>query len=307
MKNDTTTVRIGTRGSQLALVQAGMVRDKLLSAHPRLKVEICPIKTTGDAILDRNLTEIGGKGLFIKEIEEHLLDGRVDIAVHSMKDLPAFLPELLEICCLLPREDPRDVLVSQQAHTIEQLPPDCTVGTSSPRRAAQILHMRPDVKVIPFRGNVQTRLQKITDGEVDATFLALAGLNRLNISNRMIHPLATEKFVPAVAQGAVGIEIHKDNRHLKELLAPFHHTQTAFCVAAERAFLAEFEGSCHTPVAALATLSGRELTLQCLMARPNGSQLLRTSRLGSPENAVSLGIDAATELRAQGGKGFFDG
>ncbi len=305
-ENNSKIIRIGTRGSKLALAQAHLVRDKILSLNKHLKAEIVEIKTTGDMILEKNLYEIGGKGLFIKEIEEKLLDNTIDIAVHSMKDMPAFYHEDLIINCILEREDARDALISQKAKTIMELPQGAIVGTSSPRRSSQALNLRPDLKIVPFRGNIHTRLEKLNSNAVDATFLAMAGLNRSGIKDKTIHPIATSVCLPAVAQGAIGIEILKSRKDLNELLAPMHHEKTGLCVSAERAFLKEFEGSCKTPIAALAVIDGNRLQLECLIASMDGQTILKTSRNGETKDADKLGKDAALELLAKAGKGFFE-
>lgn len=298
-------IRIGTRGSKLALAQAYLVRDLLCQHHSSLTAEIVIIKTTGDTILDRNLNEIGGKGLFVKEIEEALLQGSIDIAVHSMKDVPAFLPDGLEIPCMLEREDPRDALVSYKTHTITDLPQGAVVGTSSPRRAAQALSLRPDLKIVPFRGNIHTRLQKLQNNEVDATFLAVAGLKRAEISGEMITPISLEQMLPAVAQGALGIEIRKNQPQLHALLTPLHHGETYTRVLCERAFLEAFEGSCRTPLGALAEIHGDTISAQFLIASMDGANVLRTTRQGLVSEAEALGHSAAEELKNQIDDDFF--
>ncbi|MEA2779455.1 MAG: hydroxymethylbilane synthase, partial [Rhodospirillaceae bacterium] len=237
-------LRIGTRGSPLALAQAHLVGDRLAAVHAHLPApEIVVIKTTGDRVQDRKLEEIGGKGLFTKEIEEALNEGRIDLAVHSMKDMPTFLPEGLVIACLLPREDPRDVLFSPHAKNLKDLPRGARVGTSSLRRQAQVLALRPDVEVVMFRGNVGTRLEKLAAGQVDATLLALAGLIRLGQAERATAILSTEEMLPAVAQGAIGIEIRESDARTAGLLAPLDDPATEITVGAERACLAVLDGS----------------------------------------------------------------
>ncbi len=293
-------VRIGTRGSPLALAQAEELRRGLAAAHPRFRatdaVVVTVIRTSGDRIQDRPLAEVGGKGLFTKEIEEALLDGRVDCAAHSMKDLPTWLPAGLTIGCLLPREDPRDALFARRGDSIASLPPGAVVGTASLRRAAQLLAQRPDLRIVPLRGNVGTRLAKLEAGAVDATLLALAGLKRLGLADRATAILAPEEMLPAVAQGAIGIEIREGDAALAE----------AVRVAAERACLAELDGSCHTPIAALAeTMGGDGLRLRALIALPDGSAVERDERHGPASAAAALGRAAGVALKARAAPTFF--
>ncbi len=304
-------VRIGTRGSPLALAQAHETRDRLIAADPALAasgaIEIVVIKTTGDKIQDRALSEIGGKGLFTKEIDEAMLEERVDLAVHSMKDVPTWLPGGIELPCILPREDPRDVFLSRKADTIIDLAPGSVVGTASLRRQAQVLHLRPDLKVCVLRGNVQTRLRKLDDGEVDATLLALAGLKRLGLADLATSIVGIGDILPAVGQGAVGITCRADDAASHQLLAKIHHGETAVCVAAERGLLAQLDGSCRTPIAALATVSkDGVLALDGLLARPDGSKVVRAYREGDPAGAAELGRDAGRELAKRAGPGFID-
>ncbi len=295
-------VRIGTRGSPLALAQAEMTRAALAATTPDLAeagaVEVVVIKTTGDRVLDRPLAEIGGKGLFTKEIEEALLDRSIDLAVHSMKDVPTALPPGLVIAAMLPREDPRDALIAGDCRRIADLPEGAVIGTASLRRAAQLLVLRPDLRVITFRGNVQTRLRKLEEGEVAATFLAMAGLKRLGLESAASAALEPEEMLPAVAQGAVGIEAREDDEPTLELLARIDHAVTFRRVVAERAFLAALEGSCRTPIAALAELDGDSLTFRGLVARPDGSGLRRTERRASAADAEVVGAVAGAEIRA---------
>jgi hydroxymethylbilane synthase len=296
-------IRIGTRGSPLALAQAHETRDRLVAAHgidPAI-IEIVVIDTTGDQIQDRALAEIGGKGLFTKELEEQLHDGRIDMAVHSMKDMPAELPEGLEICCLLEREDARDAFLSPVANSIAELVHGATVGTSSVRRAAQLRHIRPDLEIVGFRGNVQTRLRKLSEGVAAATFLACAGLNRLGMSQHMASPISPEEMLPAVAQGAIGIEIASRNERSRSLLQPLNHAETWLRIAAERAFLAELDGSCRTPLAGHAVLDGGQLRLRVQALTLDGSKVFETSRRGDPGDGPALGLDAAHEIRSMAG------
>jgi len=302
-------LRIGTRGSPLALAQAHETRDRLIAAHPHLAapgaVEIVVFKTTGDRILDRTLAEAGGKGLFTKELEEALFDGRADLAVHSMKDVPTQLPDGLEIATLLPREDPRDAFFSRTGGGIADLPAGAVVGTAGLRRQAQVLELRPDLKIFPLRGNVQTRLSKLDAGEVDATLLALAGLRRLGLTDRITAVLEPETMLPAVAQGAIGIEIRSDDDATRELLAPLNCAETMVRVTAERALLAALDGSCRTPIAALAVLDGDGLHLRAKVLSHDGSIIFRTERRGRSADAESLGSDAGAEIRAQLPPDFF--
>jgi len=299
-------LRIGTRGSPLALAQAHETRDRLRVAHalPQDAFEIVVIKVTGDAVQDRALAEIGGKGLFTKEIEEALAGGLIDIAVHSMKDMPTALPDGMEIACLLPREDVRDAFISPAHRTIADLPAGAVVGTSSLRRRAQLLHRRPDLRVVEFRGNVQTRMRKLSAGVAEATFLAAAGLHRLG--HAVEAAIEPEEMLPAVAQGAIGIEIRAEDTHTQALLAPIHHADTALRLAAERRFLYGLDGSCRTPIAGLAVLEGDRIWLRGEIVRPDGSESLATERRGPVSDAAALGADAAEELRARGGTGFFE-
>ncbi|MBP2295651.1 hydroxymethylbilane synthase [Azospirillum rugosum] len=305
----TQPLRIGTRGSPLALAQAHETRDRLIAAHPHLAapgaIEIVVFKTTGDRILDRTLAEAGGKGLFTKELEDALLDGRADLAVHSMKDVPTWLPDGLEISTLLPREDTRDAFFSRGGQSVDDLPAGSVVGTAGLRRQAQILERRPDLKVVPFRGNVQTRLAKLDAGEVDATLLALAGLRRLGLTDRITAVLEPEVMLPAVAQGAIGIEIRSADDATRALLAPLNCPQTAARVGAERALLAALDGSCRTPIAALSTLDGDRLTLKAKVLSPDGRQVFRAERAGAAADAVALGADAGAEIKAVLPPGFF--
>jgi hydroxymethylbilane synthase len=295
-------LRIGTRGSPLALAQATLVRGGLAALSPALAepdaIVVEVIKTTGDRVTDRLLADIGGKGLFTKEIEEALLGGTIDLAVHSMKDMPTWLPEGLVMAAMLPRADPRDALIADGVRSIAELPYGALVGTASLRRAAQLLAARPDLRVTPLRGNVQTRLRKLAEGEVAATFLAVAGLVRLGLESVISAPLSPEAMLPAAAQGAIGIEVRADDVALLELLAGIDHRVTSIRVAAERAFLAALEGSCRTPIAALAELEGQEVRLRGLVARPDGSDLRRIERRGAVSDAVALGGDTGAELLA---------
>jgi hydroxymethylbilane synthase len=303
-------LRIGTRGSALALAQAAELRARLGAAHPELAapdaIETVVIKTTGDGVRDRSLAAIGGKRLFTKEIEEALLAGRIDLAVHSLKDLETILPESLVLAAHLPREDPRDAFFSPRAPSLAALPAGAVVGTSSPRRRAQVLHARPDLRVAPLRGNVETRLSKLAAGAVDATLLALAGVKRLGLADRATAIIEPEEMLPAVAQGAIGVEIRRDDARAARYLAAIDDAPTAQRITAERAVLAALGGSCRTPAAALAELDGGALRLRAMILRPDGSERIFVERRGAAGDAAALGRDAGEELRRRAGPGFFD-
>ena len=302
-------LRIGTRGSPLALAQAHTVRGRLAAAHgcaPEA-IPIHVIKTTGDRILDRPLSEAGGKGLFTKEIEEALLDGTVDIAVHSSKDMPTALPDGLALIACLEREDVRDVFISRRAAAIADLPKGATVGSASLRRQALVKRLRPDLNVTMFRGNVQTRLRKLDEGEVDATLLALAGLRRLGLEREATAILPLDAFPPAIGQGAIGIEARVGDTRTRDLIAGIADRDTLIALDTERAFLAALDGSCRTPIAGLATVDGESLKFRGMILRPDGSEVFETSRGGAVADAVRLGADAGRELKARGGPGFFTG
>jgi hydroxymethylbilane synthase len=303
-------LRIGTRGSRLALAQTELFRLALASAHRELGapgvLEIVTIRTTGDRVTDRPLAELGGKGLFCKEIEAALLARRIDLAVHSMKDLPTWLPDGLTIGAVLERADPRDVLIARPPAPIAELPKAAVIGTSSVRRKAQLLARRSDLRVVDFRGNVDSRLRKLAAGEVDATLLALAGLRRLGIDDAGMVVLTPAEMLPAVGQGAIGIECRADDAASLALLAAIDHPASAACVRAERALLAALDGSCHTPIAGHAEIAAGRLHLRALVARPDGSACLRAERAGLSRDAERLGEDAGAELRARAGPAFFD-
>ena len=308
MPDQDTPLRIGTRGSPLALAQAYETRDRLMAAHDlaegAFRIEV--IKTTGDKVQDRSLSEIGGKGLFTKEIEEALLDGRIDIAVHSMKDAPTWRQPGLMLTTYLEREDPRDAFICGAHRGVDQLPEGAVVGTSSLRRRAQLLARRPDLQTVEFRGNVQTRMKKLADGVAAATFLACAGLNRLGHDQAMIQPIEPDVMLPAVAQGAIGIEAREAEADTIELLAPLDDAPTRTRLAAERAFLTALDGSCRTPLAGLAVLHNGRISFRGEILRPDGSERFETSREGLADDAAAMGEDAAKELRAKGGPNFFD-
>lgn len=302
--------RIGTRGSPLALAQAYETRERLADAHPDLQPEdtvaIEVIKTTGDQVLDRALAEVGGKGLFTKEIDDAMLEGRIDIAVHSMKDVPTWLPDGIVLPCMLPREDVRDAFISPKATSLADLPQGATVGSASLRRQALIKANRPDLNVVTFRGNVQSRLRKLADGEVDATLLAMAGLRRLDMLADVTAPISVDDMLPAVGQGAIGITCRTDDTAALAYLAALNDADTFSRVTAERALLEVLDGSCRTPIAALAEVDGETMTLRGLIAKPDGSQVLETSRTGAVADAEALGRDAGEELKDRAGPGFLD-
>lgn len=303
----TETLRIGTRGSPLAVIQAETVGARLEQANPGLTVEYVIIRTSGDRIQDRRLAEIGGKGLFCKEIEEALFADTIDLAVHSMKDVETELPPGLCIAAYLPREDPRDGFLSPQAGSLADLPSGARIGTSSVRRQAQILHRRPDLEIVPFRGNVETRMRKLQAGEADATLLAVAGLNRLGKADALTAVIAVDELVPAAGQGAVGIEVREKDAPLRALLGTINDTKTETCVVAERAMLAALDGSCRTPIGALAEwgADGATVMLQGLVARPDGSALHRLSDHADAADAPALGTQVGRALRAEIGEDFF--
>ncbi len=303
----TTILRIGTRGSPLALVQARLVRARLAAALGASEdaIELNIIKTTGDKIQDRSLAEEGGKGLFTKEIEEALLDGRIDLAVHSAKDMPTALPEGLMLAACLEREDVRDVFISLKAGSFAELPQGASLGTTAPRRQAIAKKIRPDLQIVPMRGNVETRLRKLADGECDATILALAGLKRLGLERHATKIMSAEEFVPAAGQGAIGIETRTDDTRTRELVARIDHADTSIALACERAFLAVLDGTCKTPIAANATLSGGVLQFRGLIAKPDGSAAHDTAVAGPIGSAVTIGTDAGTALKQRAGATFF--
>lgn len=302
-------VRIGTRGSALALAQAHEVRARLMAAHglPETAFEIVIIKTTGDMILDRPLSEVGGKGLFTKEIEDALFEKRIDLAVHSMKDMQTALPDGLTIGATLPREDVRDAFISLKHKSFDSLPEGAVVGTSSLRRQAQIKRIRPDLQIVGFRGNVQTRLTKLRDEVAEATFLACAGLRRLGLADHITAAVPVESMLPAVAQGAIGIEIRVDDEDTAALIAPMNDNTTALCVTAERAFLATLEGSCRTPIAGLARLEGGTLTFKGETLSPDGRLQVVSTKTGPASAAADLGVTVADDILSRGGREVLQG
>jgi hydroxymethylbilane synthase len=301
-------LKIGTRGSALALAQANETRARLMAAHglPEEAFAIMPISTSGDRIQDRPLAEVGGKGLFTKELEDALFDGRIDIAVHSSKDMPTFLPEGLALIAFLERADPRDAFIGRTALTLAGLPKGAVVGSSSLRRQALIRRLRPDIEIVNFRGNVPTRLAKLDGGQVDATLLAAAGLSRSGLAGRVTEMLDPEKFPPAPGQGAICIEARIDNRRIAEMIAPIHDRPTGQALACERGFLAVLDGSCRTPIAGLARIDGERLDFHGMVLTPDGRECHEISRTGSTADAETIGREAGAAIRGKAGARFFD-
>jgi hydroxymethylbilane synthase len=293
-------LRIGTRGSKLALAQSAWVRDRIKERFHDMGVDLVKIKTKGDKILDSPLSKIGGKGLFVKEIEDALLDGRVDLAVHSMKDVPAEIPEGLTLSVFPEREDPRDALVSMTYASISELPKGSTVGTSSLRRAAQLLYRRPDLHMVPMRGNVDTRIRKLESGEIQAIILATAGLRRLGLSGKISLMIPIEELLPAIGQGALGLELRSGDDEITNRLSFLNHEPTELTVRAERAFLKELEGGCQVPIAAHSRLEGDRLILQGMVAELDGSRIIREQMRGSKDDPETLGVTLAQRLLSLG-------
>ncbi len=302
----TPVLRIGSRGSPLALAQAREVRSQIAAVcgFDAAYIEIKVIRTTGDAITDRPLLEAGGKGLFTKEIEEALLSGAIDLAVHSSKDMTAALPPGLTLAAFLPREDVRDAFISSKAKTLRELPQGAVIGTASLRRQALVKRVRPDLSVVPLRGNVETRLRKLEAGAADATVLAVAGLKRLGLLRAAASLLDIDEFLPAVGQGAIGIEIRADDARASAVAARIDDRDTATALAAERAFLAVLDGSCRTPLAGHARVTGESVTFRGMIAKPDGSAAIEVVRKGPRQQAAELGADAARELKATAGPDF---
>jgi hydroxymethylbilane synthase len=296
---------LGSRGSMLALWQAEHVKA-LVEAQTGRKVEIFKIKTTGDIILDVPLAKVGGKGLFVKEIEEALLNGTIDFAVHSMKDVPTELPAELDLCCITKREDPRDAFLSKRAKTFQELPQGAKVGTSSLRRQTQLLAARPDLTIDQLRGNLDTRIRKMEEGQYDAIILAAAGLRRLGWADKISSLIEPEVSLPAVGQGALGIEIRRNDDDTRAAVAFLNDPETAFAVRAERAFLTRLEGGCQVPIGAFAQTAGDTVTLRGLVGRPDGSETIRGNRAGSTADPEGLGIALADELLGRGAKSILD-
>ena len=298
-------LRIGSRGSPLALTQAREVRDRLVAAgvDPG-RIEIVVIRTTGDTV-QGPLADAGGKGLFTKEIEGALLADRIDLAVHSSKDLPTVLPHGLMLAGFLPREDPRDAFISRKAKTLRELPAGAVIGTASPRRAALVKRLRPDFNLVSLRGNVETRLRKLEDGEVDATLLAAAGLKRLGLLSAATSMLEPEEFLPAVGQGAIGLETRADDATIRSLIGDINDADTATALAAERAFLDVLDGSCRTPIGGHASIADGRLRFRGIIVKPDGSEALEVARDGDRGQAAELGADAGQELRRRASADFF--
>lgn len=293
-------IRIATRKSPLAMWQAEHVAAELKKAHPGLEVELLGMSTQGDKILDTPLAKIGGKGLFVKELEVAMIEGRADIAVHSMKDVPVKLPESLHLATILEREDPRDAFVSNTCLSLDELPEGARVGTSSLRRQCQLVQSRPDLQILPLRGNVNTRLRKLDEGDYEAIILAAAGLKRLGFSKRITAEIGTELSLPAIGQGAVGIECRIDDPQINKLLTPLHHIETAYCVRAERAMNNRLEGGCQVPIAGFALLENNELWLRGLVGKIDGSQIIRGEANGTPGEAEAMGTGLAEQLLSWG-------
>jgi hydroxymethylbilane synthase len=293
-------LRIGTRGSKLALTQSTWVKDRIEAAHPDVKVTLNRIQTTGDKVLDSSLSKIGGKGLFVKEIEEALLRNEVDLAVHSMKDVPGDLPAGLDLSAYPEREDPRDALVSTHARSLSGLSEGSSVGTGSLRRSSQLLHVRPDIRIIPLRGNVDTRLRKLAAGDFQAILLAVAGLKRLGLSSAVSYALSPEEVLPAIGQGALGLETRRGDQATRGLIHFLNHSETEITVRAERAFLKTLGGGCQVPIAGHARLEGEEIVLEGMVAELDGSLLVRDRLRGASARPEELGVRLAERLLSMG-------
>ncbi|MBI4682033.1 MAG: hydroxymethylbilane synthase [Nitrospirae bacterium] len=298
---------IATRGSKLALWQAEWIKSLLLGINPDFDIELNKIKTTGDKILDVPLAQVGGKGLFVKEIEEAMLRGEADLAVHSMKDVPTDLPEGLHLSAITKREDPRDAFIAGKGiKSFSDLPRGANIGTSSLRRICQLLNLRPDLKITQLRGNVDTRLRKVAEGEFDAIILAAAGVKRLGFADRITEKLPVDVSLPAIGQGAVGIECRVDDVFINDLLKELNHEETSVCVRAERAFLKRLEGGCQVPIAAYAKLDNSKLIIEGLVGSLDGKTLIKAGIEGKPEEAETLGIALAEKLLSKGAKEILD-
>ena len=295
-------IRIGTRGSPLAVWQAEWVRSQLLALHPEYKVELVKIKTTGDKILDVPLAQVGGKGLFVKEIETSLLESQTDLAVHSMKDMPAEIPQGLCIGVVPERENPLDILISREGRSFKNLPEGARVGSSSLRRGAQVRHHRPDITIHPLRGNLDTRIRKLETENLDAIVLAAAGVRRLGLEARITEYIPENIMLPAIGQGALAIEMREDDNVTRELIAPMDHRETRVAVESERAFLSRLEGGCQVPIAAHANIYEDEVNLTGLVAEIDGSVLLRETMTGPVDKHEELGVELANRLLERGGR-----
>jgi len=294
------TIKIGTRGSQLALWQANWVKSELEKRNAGLAVEIIKIKTTGDKILDVPLAKVGGKGLFVKEIEEALLRGDIDLAVHSMKDVPTDLPAELHLSAITEREDPRDALISKDKRLFNELPERAKIGTSSLRRQAQLLHIRPDFRIQQLRGNLDTRIKKLTTEGLDAIIVAAAGVRRMGWQDKITEYLSIDDSLPAIGQGALGIECRIDDKEINNLLEPFNHPETSVCVKAERAFLKKLEGGCQVPIAAYGIIKDKNISLAGLVASVDGTEMHKEKIEGKVEDAEKIGIELAEKLLSRG-------
>lgn len=309
---DKRTIIIGTRGSKLALWQAEWVKSEIRRLHPGMEVTLNKIKTTGDKILDVPLAKVGGKGLFVKEIEEALLSGAADLAVHSMKDVPTDFPEGLHLPVICKREDPRDAFIARikdskfTIQNFESLPKGASVGTSSLRRSCQLLSRRPDLKIEQLRGNLDTRLRKLDEGQFTAIILAAAGVKRLGWADRITEIISPEISLPAIGQGAIGIECRSDDAFINALVAPMNHPETSICVRAERAFLKKLEGGCQVPIAAHARLVGGKLVMDGLVGSITGDRIIKSHAEGPPDDAEILGISLAEAVLSQGAKEILD-
>ena len=299
-------LRIGTRGSQLALFQANWVRDQLIRAHPDLEVSLIKIKTTGDKIQDAPLAKIGGKGLFVKEIEEALIQRRIDLAVHSIKDVPTQFPEGLHLSVITKREDPRDVFISREGKTLRELPQGAKIGTSSLRRQAQLLHYRSDLELVPLRGNLDTRLKKLKTMNLDGIVLALAGVKRLGLEEKVTEIISSDISLPAIGQGALGIETRQDDREIEEQIRFLNDRDSWIAVSAERSFLKKLEGGCQVPIAAFARTAGAILRIDGLVGTIDGKRILRERVEGRAEEAELLGTKLADILLSKGAKEILD-
>lgn len=308
MTQSTAPLRIGTRGSPLALVQARTVRARLavVLGVAEEAIELVIIRTTGDAIQDRPLADAGGKGLFTKEIEEALLDGRIDLAVHSAKDVPTFLPDGLMLAACLEREDPRDVFISRKAASLTDLPQGASLGTTSPRRQAIAKHIRPDLRIVPLRGNVETRLRKLEAGEMDATILALAGLKRLGLEAHATKIMDVHEFLPAAGQGAIAIEIRASDLRTREILSRIDHADTSTALACERAFLGVLDGSCKTPIGGYAEISGDTVHIRGLLAHLDGDPSIAHELRGARADAIKIGTEAGQHVKREAPPGLLD-
>ncbi len=295
-------LHIATRKSPLALWQANYVRDALLARNPGLDIELLTMTTQGDKILDTPLAKVGGKGLFVKELETGMLEGRADLAVHSMKDVPVEFPDGLGLAAILPREDPRDALISNNYSCIDELPKGARVGTSSLRRQCQLNARRPDLKILDLRGNVNTRLKKLDDGDYDAILLAAAGVKRMGWEERITELLAPEQFLPAIGQGAIGIEIRADDDRVRTLVGELNDRQTAVRVTAERALNEALQGGCQVPIAGYSEISHGVILLRALVGRPDGSELVQGVISGKPEDAAELGRVLAEDMLSRGAR-----